>query len=162
MKQNIHIIQASRIYFRRVSPFRTAMMKVLALKGQERAIVSQTNAGTVSKATLGKLLRDGVERTFMDFSEPADIILNWTELSVQLTLWKCSRCPNCPKFPIALTLSTRDMHDLLSRNILVTSTNLYDRVTPCWIFSMSKGEHRSLRSLLLSWTDRGCRYKHFY
>ena len=33
-----------------------------SLKGQERAIVSQTNIGTVSKATLGKLLRDRVER----------------------------------------------------------------------------------------------------
>ena len=30
-------------------------------KGRERAIVSQTNIGTVSKATSGKLLRDGVE-----------------------------------------------------------------------------------------------------
>ena len=62
MKQNINIIEASGIYFRRVSPFRTAVMKVLALKGRERAIVSQTNIGTVSKATLGKLLRDKVER----------------------------------------------------------------------------------------------------
>ena len=33
-----------------------------SLKGRERAIVSQTNIGTVSKATLGKLLIDGVER----------------------------------------------------------------------------------------------------
>ena len=33
-----------------------------SLKGRERAIVNQTNIGTVSKATLGKLLRDGVER----------------------------------------------------------------------------------------------------
>ena len=33
-----------------------------ALKGRERAIVNQTNVGTVSKAILGKLLRDGVER----------------------------------------------------------------------------------------------------
>ena len=32
-----------------------------SLKGRERAIVSQTNIGTVSKAMLGKLLRDGVE-----------------------------------------------------------------------------------------------------
>ena len=30
-----------------------------SLKGRERAIVSQTNIGTVSKATLGKLLRRG-------------------------------------------------------------------------------------------------------
>ena len=33
-----------------------------SLTGRERAIVNQTNIGTVSKATLGKLLRDGVER----------------------------------------------------------------------------------------------------
>ena len=33
-----------------------------SLKGRERAIVSQTNIATVSKAALGKLLRDGVER----------------------------------------------------------------------------------------------------
>ena len=32
------------------------------LKGRERAIVSQTNIGTVSKATSGKLLKDEVER----------------------------------------------------------------------------------------------------
>jgi hypothetical protein len=33
-----------------------------SLRGRERAIVNQTNIGTVSRATLGKLLRDGVER----------------------------------------------------------------------------------------------------
>ena len=32
-----------------------------SLKGRERAIVSQTNIGTVSKVTLGKLMRDGVD-----------------------------------------------------------------------------------------------------
>ena len=32
------------------------------LKGRERAIVSQTNFGTVSKATLGKRLSDGEKR----------------------------------------------------------------------------------------------------
>ena len=32
-----------------------------SLKGRERAIVSQTNIGNVSKATLRKLLRDRVE-----------------------------------------------------------------------------------------------------
>ena len=35
-----------------------------SLKGRERAIVGQTNMGTVSKVMLGKLLRDGVERTW--------------------------------------------------------------------------------------------------
>ena len=33
-----------------------------SLKGRERAIANQTNIATVLKATLGKLLRDGVER----------------------------------------------------------------------------------------------------
>ena len=33
-----------------------------SLKGRERAIVSQTNIETISKTTLGKLPRDGVER----------------------------------------------------------------------------------------------------
>ena len=52
-----------------------------SLKVRERAIVSQTNTGTVSKATLGKLLRDGVERIIMGFSERTGTILNWTELN---------------------------------------------------------------------------------
>ena len=33
-----------------------------SLKGRERAIVNQTNIGTVSKAMLGMLVRDGVDR----------------------------------------------------------------------------------------------------
>ena len=40
-----------------------------SVKGRERAIVNQTNIGTVSNATLGKLLRDGVECIIMGFSE---------------------------------------------------------------------------------------------
>ena len=38
-----------------------------SLKGRERAIVNQTNTGTVSTATLGKVLRDGVERIIWAF-----------------------------------------------------------------------------------------------
>ena len=34
----------------------------ISLKERERDIVNQTNIGTVSKRTMGKLLRDGVER----------------------------------------------------------------------------------------------------
>ena len=34
------------------------------MNGRERAIVSQTNIGTVAKAALGKLLRDGAERVW--------------------------------------------------------------------------------------------------
>ena len=48
-----------------------------SLKGRERTVVNQTNTGTVSKATSGKILRDGVER-YMGFSEHIDTILNWT------------------------------------------------------------------------------------
>ena len=47
-----------------------------SLKGRETAIANQTNIGIVSKATLGKLLRDGVERIIMDLSERIDTILN--------------------------------------------------------------------------------------
>ena len=46
-----------------------------SLKGQERAIVNQTNIGTVSKATLGKTSerRGGAH---MGFSERRDTIMN--------------------------------------------------------------------------------------
>ena len=46
-----------------------------SLKGREKAIVNQTNTGTVSKATLGKPLRDGVD-CILGFSERINIILN--------------------------------------------------------------------------------------
>ena len=45
-----------------------------SLKGRERAIVSQKNIGTVSKATLRKLPTDGVER-HMCSSERIDAVL---------------------------------------------------------------------------------------
>ena len=51
-----------------------------SLKGRERAIVNQTNIGTVLKATLGKLLRDGVDRITDSFFERIDTILNSTGL----------------------------------------------------------------------------------
>ena len=44
-----------------------------SLKGRDRAIVNQTNNGTVSKATLGKHLRRG--GAHMGFSERIDTIL---------------------------------------------------------------------------------------
>ena len=34
------------------------------LKGRERSVFSQANIGTVSRATLGRLLRDGAERVW--------------------------------------------------------------------------------------------------
>ena len=49
-----------------------------AQKGRERAIVYQTNTGTISQATLGKLLRDGVECIIMGFSVRINTIYNWT------------------------------------------------------------------------------------
>ena len=47
-----------------------------SLKGRERDIVNHTNIRTVSKATLGTLLRDGVERIITGFCERIDTILN--------------------------------------------------------------------------------------
>ena len=34
------------------------------LQGRERSVFNQTNSGTVSRATLGRLLRDGAERVW--------------------------------------------------------------------------------------------------
>ena len=42
--------------------WRQVSVSVWSLKGRERAIINQTNVGSASEATLGKLLRDGVER----------------------------------------------------------------------------------------------------
>ena len=49
----------------------------------ERAIVNQMNIGTISKATLRKLLRDGVERLW---AFPSAQIPSWTELNWPLRL----------------------------------------------------------------------------
>jgi len=40
----------------------TGSIQRSSLKGREKAIINQTNIGTVSKATLGKLPRDGMDR----------------------------------------------------------------------------------------------------
>ena len=50
-----------------------------SLKGREKVIRRQSDE-TVSKATLGKLLRDVVDHKCMGFSEHINTILNWTEL----------------------------------------------------------------------------------
>ena len=62
------VLRSSRHYLRAQSRRRLEERDVergsarrSSLKGRERAIVNQTNVGTVSKATLGKLMRDGVE-----------------------------------------------------------------------------------------------------
>ena len=61
-----------------------------SLKGRERAIFSQTNTGTVSKATLGKLHRDGVRAIPSAYTPP------WTEQNwtVQFCLWGKARVFN--------------------------------------------------------------------
>ena len=61
--------------------------RLCSLKGRERAIVTQTNVGTVSKATLGKLLRDKVKRIIMGSSERMDSILNRTELNWEALIY---------------------------------------------------------------------------
>ena len=56
-----------------------------SLKGQERAIINQTNAGTISKVTFRKLLRWG--GAHVGFSECIDTVLNWTDLSWTYQEW---------------------------------------------------------------------------
>ena len=50
-----------------------------SLKGRDRAIINQTKIGSVSKATLGKLLGRG--GAHMGFSDCIYTILNWTKLN---------------------------------------------------------------------------------
>ena len=54
----------------------TGSVRRSLLKGRERAIVSQMNIRTISKATLGTFLRDGVGRINMVFFEPINTVLN--------------------------------------------------------------------------------------
>ena len=51
-----------------------------SLKGRERAIVNQTNIGTVSKATLGKLWETGWSAYGLFRAHRCRLELNWTEL----------------------------------------------------------------------------------
>ena len=53
----------------------------------ERTIINQTNIGTVSKATLGNLLRDRVECIVT--------ILNWTVNENQVQTWFCHTTSTC-------------------------------------------------------------------
>ena len=50
-----------------------------SLKRQESVIVNQTNVGTVSKAILEKLPRDGVERIWLFRAHRYHLELSWTE-----------------------------------------------------------------------------------
>ena len=51
------------------------------LQGRERSVVNQTDIGTVSRATLGRLLRDEAECIIMSLSECYNAILKWN--------WNC-------------------------------------------------------------------------
>ena len=59
---------------RRREAWKEEALDDLSLKGRERAIVNQTNIGTVSRATLGKLLRE----VHKDFFRAHRTELNWT------------------------------------------------------------------------------------
>ena len=64
-----------------------------SLKGQVKAIINQMYTGTISKATLGKLLRDGEEH-IRAFPEHVDAILNWTG---QTEDYWCEKHPQAAK-----------------------------------------------------------------
>ena len=60
---------------------RRGSARLSSLKGGEGAIVNQTTIGVISKATLGKLLKDGYDGAHMGISERIDTILNLNELN---------------------------------------------------------------------------------
>ena len=61
-----------------------------SFKGRERANVSQTNIRTVSKVTLGKLLRDG-DGAHTSFSARLDTTLTRSELTLEMSVEKDAR-----------------------------------------------------------------------
>ena len=50
------------------------------LQGRERSVFNQTNIGTVSRATLGRLLRDGAERVW---AFPSATMPSWAETETE-------------------------------------------------------------------------------
>ena len=50
------------------------------LQGRERSVFNQTNIGTVSRATLGRLLRDGAERVW---AFPSTTMPSWAETETE-------------------------------------------------------------------------------
>jgi len=91
-----------------------------SLKGWERAIVNQMNIGTISNATLGKLLRRG--GAHMGILECIDTILNRTEMKTFI-----QACSQTPKqiddwIPLADTKRAGDLclqtgHKKLKQNV---------------------------------------------
>ena len=53
------------------------------LQGRERSVINQTNIGTVSRATLGRLLRDGAERVW---AFPSTSMPSETETEVKMIM----------------------------------------------------------------------------
>ena len=51
------------------------------LQGRERSVFNQTNIGTVSRAALGRLLRDGTERVW---AFPSATTSSWAESETEL------------------------------------------------------------------------------
>ena len=58
------------------------------LQGRERSVFNQANIGTVSRASLGRLLRDGAERVlaFLSATMPT-----WAETETELNRQHCDR-----------------------------------------------------------------------
>ena len=63
------------------------------LQGRERSVFNQANIGTVSRATLGRLLRDGAERVW---PFPSARMSSWTETETETK--NCQCIYRCMKF----------------------------------------------------------------
>ena len=59
------------------------------LQGRERSVFNQTNIGTVSRATLGRLLRDGAERVW---AFPSATMPSWTETETETETITVNAC----------------------------------------------------------------------
>ena len=99
-----------------------------SLKGWERAIVNQTNIGTISKATLGKLLRDRV-----GFSERIDTIWNWHSLKLFSAAVKTRLTQKMYSFKKATTNTTNNETTILFFSLVSKQTKKETKIKCKWV-----------------------------
>ena len=81
------------------------------LQGRERSVFNQTNIGTVSRATLGRLLRDGAERVW---AFPSATMPSWAETETE------------QQHPLPWPVSVHPAHAQLFEGTCSTSWSVHD------------------------------------
>ena len=110
-----------------------------SLRKRERAIVNQTNIGPVSKATLGKLPRDGMERIYgLSRVHIYHLELNWTKQVHEFELYTSYHISSAPFLTKMSTLFRPVLCGVSDCYLLSYKTNYLYRF-PDWNLFQSSG-----------------------